>query len=44
VLGRQLEEEQIDIYETTASRLRAFENSEFSRRLEKVIQKRKGGD
>ena len=42
VLGRQLEEEQIDVYETTASRLRAFANSEFSRRLEKVIQQRRG--
>ena len=42
VLGRQLEEEQIDVDETTASRLRAFANSEFSRRLEKVIQQRRG--
>ncbi|MBW1678126.1 MAG: radical SAM protein [Deltaproteobacteria bacterium] len=38
VLGRQLEEEQIDVYETTASRLRALEDEEFARRLEKVIR------
>ncbi len=39
LLGRQLEEEQIDVYETTARRLRALEDVEFARRLEKVIKK-----
>ena len=39
LLGRQLEEEQIDVYETTARRLRAVEDIEFAGRLEKAIRR-----
>ena len=40
-LGRDLEEEQIDVYETTISRLKAFQDAEFSRELEEMIQRGK---
>jgi uncharacterized Fe-S cluster-containing radical SAM superfamily protein len=36
MLGRELEEEQIDVYETTISRLKAFQDEEFARELEKT--------
>jgi uncharacterized Fe-S cluster-containing radical SAM superfamily protein len=46
-LATDLEEEQMDAYETTLSRLRAFHDVQFSQKLEKVIQetvwKRGGG-
>jgi uncharacterized Fe-S cluster-containing radical SAM superfamily protein len=37
-LGRELEEEQIDTYETTIGRLKAFHDEDFARELEKKIQ------
>ncbi len=40
-LGRELEEEQIDAYETTIRRLKAFHDEDFARELEKTIQGRK---
>jgi uncharacterized Fe-S cluster-containing radical SAM superfamily protein len=33
----ELEEEQIDVYETTVKRLKAFSNEEFAKRLEKKV-------
>jgi hypothetical protein len=36
-LGIDLEEEEIDAYETTISRVKAFQDSDFSRQLEKRI-------
>jgi hypothetical protein len=39
LLGRQPEQEQIDVYETTARRLRALKDVEFAGRLEKAIRK-----
>ena len=39
-LGRELEEEEIDTYETTMSRLKASQDEDFSRELEKTIQGR----
>jgi uncharacterized Fe-S cluster-containing radical SAM superfamily protein len=38
-LGRELEEEQIDRYETTMARLKACHNAEFARHLEDTISK-----
>jgi uncharacterized Fe-S cluster-containing radical SAM superfamily protein len=40
-LATDLEEEQIDAYETTTSRLKAFHDAEFSRELEEMIQRGK---
>lgn len=40
-LAKDLEEEQIDAYETTICRLRASRDAEFSRELEKSIQEAK---
>jgi uncharacterized Fe-S cluster-containing radical SAM superfamily protein len=39
-LGRELEEEQIDTYDTTMSRLRAFHDEKFSKRLRKKLRGR----
>jgi uncharacterized Fe-S cluster-containing radical SAM superfamily protein len=38
-LGRELEEEQIDPYETTKARLKAYQDAEFARNLKKAIPK-----
>jgi hypothetical protein len=38
-LGRELEEEQIDPYETTKARLKAHQDPELARNLEKTIPK-----
>jgi uncharacterized Fe-S cluster-containing radical SAM superfamily protein len=40
-LGRELEEEQIDVYETTMSRLKALQDEDFARELEQTIERRK---
>lgn len=40
-LGRELEEEEIDAYETTMSRLKASQDADFSRELEDAIRGRK---
>lgn len=40
-LDRELEEEEIDAYETTMSRLKASQDADFSRELEDTIQGRK---
>lgn len=36
-IARDLEEEQIDAYETTINRLKAFDDAEFAKKLEKTI-------
>ena len=40
-LATDLEEEQMDAYETTMSRLKAFQDKSFLRKLEQKIQKRR---
>lgn len=37
-MARDLEEEQVDRYETTINRIKAFEDAEFARRLENTIE------
>jgi len=37
-LATDLEEEQIDVYETTRSRLKAFHDAEYARELEEIVQ------
>ncbi len=40
-LAQDLEEEQIDIYDATVNRMKAFCNSEFAKKLEKEIEERR---
>jgi uncharacterized Fe-S cluster-containing radical SAM superfamily protein len=42
-IGRDLEEEQIDAYETAINRLKAFDDAGFAKELEKTIQALKPG-
>jgi len=39
-IGRDLEEEQVDGYETTINRLKAFQDTEFANELEKTVGER----